>query len=151
MNENTVGTWINRTFRETPWTAWLVTINVVTWLLLFFQLTGIPTALMGPLGVDTAWVWLTYPLVTPMEIHWFLLSMYVFYWVCSSLERQWGSQKFGRVFVVVTLLALIGPVTRPSNKLPTLRWRLPVSFCPHSPCLLFGERSTPKPVSCSFL
>lgn len=71
---------------------------------MFFQVTALPSALMGPLGVDTAWVWLTYPLVTQMAIHWFLLFMYVFYWVCSSLERQWGSQKFGRVFVVVTLL-----------------------------------------------
>ena len=107
MEGQSVGRWISGWFRETPWTAWLISINVVTFLLFFFRFPMVPEALTGELGVQQAWVWLTYPLFTWMGAPWFLLFMYVFHWVGSSLERQWGSEKFGRVFVVLTLLSAV--------------------------------------------
>lgn len=104
MNENSAGRWIQRLFREIPWTAGLITVNIVTWLLAFFGLPEVPMALAGELGVSTAWRWLTYPLFTPTPILYLLIGLYVFHLFGSSLERQWGSEKFGRVFVVITLL-----------------------------------------------
>lgn len=104
MNENSVGRWIKRAFRETPWTSWLITINLTTWMMLFFGLPEVPSALAGELGVSTAWRWLTYPLFSPLPFIWFALELVIFYLFGGSLERRWGSEKFSRVFVVVTLL-----------------------------------------------
>lgn len=104
MNDNNIGRWIKGAFRETPWTAWLIAINLTTWMLVFFGLPEVPGALAGELGVSTAWRWLTYPLFSPIPFIWFALELFIFYLFGSSLERQWGSEKFGRVFVVVTLL-----------------------------------------------
>jgi uncharacterized protein DUF6576 len=106
MNENGVSRWIKRAFRETPWTAGIIAINLTTWLLIFFRV-DFPRVLTGSLGVSTAWVWLSYPLVTLMPALWFAVSLYVFHWIASSLERRWGSEKFGRVFVVITLLSAV--------------------------------------------
>lgn len=108
MDGNSVGQWFRRYFRETPWTAWLVSLNLLTWLLAFFRFPELATTLTGELGIQTAWVWLTYPLYTPHAVHWLLLLLYVFHWISSSLERTWGSEKFARVFVVVTLLSALG-------------------------------------------
>ena len=104
MNENSAVRWIRRAFRETPWTAWVAAINLVTWLLMFFGQGQIGSALAGELSVSTAWRWLTYPLFSPEPFLFFALGLLMFYLFGSSLERQWGSEKFGRVFVVITLL-----------------------------------------------
>jgi len=104
MNENSAGRWIQGAFREIPWTAGLITINIVTWLLNFFGMPEVPTALAGELGVNTAWRWLTYPLFSPGQVLFFLIGLFVFYLFGGQLERRWGSEKFGRVFVVITLL-----------------------------------------------
>lgn len=104
MAENSIGRWVQRAFQETPWTATLIVINLVTWLLVFFKQPLLASVLAGPLTLEAAWRWLTYPLYTPMGVAWLLLFLFVFHWIGSSLERQWGSEKFLRVFVVVTLL-----------------------------------------------
>lgn len=102
---NAVSAWVQAQFRETPWTAWILLANVATWMLTFFGVSQAVELLSGPIGVSTAWKWLFYPLLTLMPIHWFLLFLYVFWWIGTSLERQWGSEKFGRVFVALTLLS----------------------------------------------
>lgn len=107
MEGQSVGRWIKSWFRETPWTAWLIAINITTFLLFFFRFTAVPQALTGVFSVQKAWIWLSYPLFTWMPVLYFILFMYVFHWVGSSLERQWGSEKFGRVFVVLTLLSAV--------------------------------------------
>lgn len=104
MNQNSVGRWIEGAFRDTPWTSGLIAINLTTWMLVFFGLPQVPAALAGELGVSTAWRWLTYPLFSPQPFIWFALELFIFYLFGSSLERRWGSEKFGRVFVVTTLL-----------------------------------------------
>jgi membrane associated rhomboid family serine protease len=104
MNENSVGRWLKRAFRETPWSAGIIAANLVTWLLMFFGQGQVGTALAGELGVSTAWRWLTYPLFSPQPFLWFAIGLVIFYLFGGSLERRWGSEKFGRVFVVVTLL-----------------------------------------------
>ena len=101
---NAASAWVQSQFRDTPWTAWIVAINLVTWFSQFFQYPQLANLVAGELGVSTAWRWLTYPLFTPASIGFFLIGMFVFHWICASLERQWGSEKFLRVFVAVTLL-----------------------------------------------
>jgi membrane associated rhomboid family serine protease len=105
VNANSIGFWIKRQFREIPLTSWLVAINLVVWLLDFFQISQPANLLAGEVGVSTAWRWLTYPLHSPLSFLWLLLSLYIFTWIGGSLERTWGTERFLRVFVVVTLLS----------------------------------------------
>lgn len=81
----------------------IITANVVTWLLSFFHISEPAQILAGQLEVASAWRWITYPLVGSGDVFFFALFMFVFWWIGSSLERSWGSLKFGRVFWVVTL------------------------------------------------
>lgn len=103
LAERTGDDWFRRSFQSTPWTLLIIIANVVTWLFVFFGANTPSTFLAGELGLTTAWRWLTYPLVGGGDIVPFLLFMYVFWWIGTSLERSWGSAKFARVFVVATL------------------------------------------------
>ncbi len=98
---------VKNAFRETPWTAWLIAANLAVWLASFL---GAPQPMMmlgGELDLANAWRWLTYPLASQAVAFWLLLGLFCFYLFASSLERAWGSLRFGRVFTVVVLLVAV--------------------------------------------
>lgn len=94
-------------FADTPWTMSVIVIVLVVWLLDFFGLSAPMGLLAGQLDVSHAWRWLTYPLATPGVALWVFLGLFCFWMFSGSLERGWGTLRFGRVFVIVTLLSAV--------------------------------------------
>ena len=41
---------------------------------------------------------------------WLLISLYFYYWIGSTLERQWGTAKFNLYYISGTLLTILGVV-----------------------------------------
>lgn len=99
--------WFSRQWRQVPWTWGILLVNLTTWMLAFFGVNRPAELLYGPLALDAAWRWILYPLYTPLPVVWLALSLYVFYLFGSTLERLWGSTKFGRVFVATTLITAV--------------------------------------------
>lgn len=93
-------------FREVPMTAFLIYGNTLIWLLYFFGLTEPMLTLGGSLDLAHAWRWLTYPLASLTSILGLVIGMFVFYLFSGSLERRWGTHRFARIFVVLTLLCV---------------------------------------------
>ncbi len=98
---------VRSAFSQTPWTAGLVIGNLLVWLLAFFSVSAPMEVLGGNLDVAHAWRWLTYPLATGLEPLWFFISLYCFWLFSASLESRWGKLKYGRVFLVVTILCAV--------------------------------------------
>lgn len=104
MNDiDRIKNWFAQQGREAPWTWTFICVNAVTWMLVFFGMTQPGEFLYGPLGLETAWRWLLYPLFAPFPILNLILSLAVFSMFSGVLERSWGSVKYLRVFVTVTL------------------------------------------------
>jgi MFS family permease len=95
---------IKGAFRETPWTMTLIAGNLVVWLLDFFGVSAPMALLGGELDVPHAWRWITYPFASPALALWLFLGLFCFFLFASSLERRWGSLRFGRIFLVLTIL-----------------------------------------------
>ncbi len=105
MNQEIALSRVKQMFQDRPWTHGLLLSNLVCWLCLFFGF-ALPTQILsGELSVETAWRWLSYPLASDLHFLWLACTLFVFWWVAKSLEGTWGSHKFGRVFLTVTLLA----------------------------------------------
>ena len=137
-DSSSIGFWIRRQFEEVPWTAWLVLINLAVWFLDFFDYRQPAQILAGELSLREAWHWLSYPLFTPNTALGLVLTLFVFYWIAASLERRFGSEKFGRIFVVVTLaihtLVWIGSAVAqqtpaPQVSLAGLHWAVGTLLC----------------------
>lgn len=93
-------------FRETPWTVAIACLSVAIWVISFFGLTAPLELLGGQPDLAHAWRWLTYPLanpVAPRDFIWLALGAWVFTLFAGPLERMWGSLRFGRIFVLLTL------------------------------------------------
>jgi hypothetical protein len=93
--------------REAPWCTGFALAAGLIWLLTFFGVTAPMELLGGVLDVPHAWRWVTYPLanpVPPSSFIWMLLGLVFFVLFISDLERRWGSPKFLRIFVILTLL-----------------------------------------------
>ena len=41
---------------------------------------------------------------------WLLISLYFYYWIGSTLERQWGTAKFNLYYISGTLLTVLGAI-----------------------------------------
>ena len=84
--------------------------SVLIWIVAFFGLTAPMQWLGGDLDVSHAWRWLTYPLanpVAPRDFVWLALGAWCFTLFAGPLERMWGSLRFCRVFVVLTLFSAL--------------------------------------------
>ncbi len=85
-------------------------LSVLIWVLSFFGVQAPMMMLGGELDVGHAWRWLTYPLanpVAPRDFLWLALGAWCFTLFASPLERMWGSLRFCRVFVVLTLFSAL--------------------------------------------
>lgn len=91
-------------FRRYPVTAFIMTANVVTWLMIFYGSVGPISYLSSGDYLSRPWTVLTYSLVGVGRVDCFFLLIYMMWWVGSSLEGQWGSKKFAQVFTCVSLL-----------------------------------------------
>jgi hypothetical protein len=97
-------------FRETPWTMAISFGALAVWLLSFFSVKAPMEVLGGNLDVPHAWRWVTYPLANPVPpsgFLWLALGLWCFTLFAGPLERGWGSLRFGRVFLVLTLCAAV--------------------------------------------
>ena len=57
------------------------------------------------------WRIITYVFVpTSSGIFWLLISLYFYYWIGSTLERQWGTAKFNLYYISGALLTVLGVV-----------------------------------------
>lgn len=99
--DNVIAGW----FREIPVTMWICTFNVVTWVAAFFGHAWLLSLLIGQVSVSTAWKCVTYPLGGVGRFDQFAIMVVVFGMFAGSLERGWGSIKFARVCVVITLVS----------------------------------------------
>lgn len=91
--------------------------NILVYVLQTFTAANDPMALhflyMDPAMVLRGEVWriLTYVFVpTGGGLFFVLISLYFYYWIGSTLERQWGSAKFTLYYVSGVLLTAIGSV-----------------------------------------
>lgn len=97
--------------RETPWTLSLVTGAFLVWVAAFFSFDAPMRLLGGELDLLHAWRWVTYPLANPVPpsgFLWLALGLWVFTLFAGPLERSWGSLRFARVLLVLTLLSALG-------------------------------------------
>jgi membrane associated rhomboid family serine protease len=97
-------------FNDTPWTMTVAVGSLLVWVLAFFSFTGPMQILGGELDVAHAWRWLTYPLANPVPpggFLWLVLGLWVFTLFAGPLERGWGSLRFGRIFLIITLVSAL--------------------------------------------
>lgn len=137
-----------------PVTTTLLIINVVLFFAAFFSPQIVAplleqTLIFGPHNhLSAPWAFLTYPLYTPGPLT-LLIGGVILYITGGSLERSWGSQRFGLLFAVLT------SVTAASVLLGSLLFRQPapllvgfnlplsaviVAFCalnPHQKIILY--------------
>lgn len=95
---------------------YVVAGNAIIFLLGMFTLSN-PTALdflfldTGAVLRGEVWRVVTYVFVpTSGGMFWLLISMYFYYWIGSTLERQWGTAKFTLYYVSGTLLTALGAI-----------------------------------------
>ncbi len=97
---------------QMPVTLALLAVNILTFLAAFFSPTMAGPSLQyygsfSSLSILRApWTFLTFPLVSlpPMSI--MLILTWVFFWLSGgSLERGWGSARYGIFFAAVTLIS----------------------------------------------
>ena len=87
--------------------------NAAVWLLAQMDTTGqIVSLLSGSAqGILHGQVWrlITYVFVpTESRPIWLLLMLYFYYWIGSTLERQWGTAKFTTYYLSGMLLTVVG-------------------------------------------
>ena len=92
-------------FRRSPFTIGLITINLVTWLSVFFMQQNIWSRLMLSDVMAAPWTLLTYPLYSPTSPLSLLLTCYVLYWIGTSLESAWGTRKLAWVTAALTVIS----------------------------------------------
>ena len=94
---------------------YIVAGNVIVYLLMMFTQANDANALAF-LTLNTAavlkgelWRIITYVFVpTTSGIFWLLISLYFYYWIGSTLERQWGTAKFNLYYISGVLLTAVG-------------------------------------------
>ena len=94
---------------------YIVAGNVIVYILMMFTQTNDANALAF-LTLNTAavlkgelWRIITYVFVpTSSGIFWLLISLYFYYWIGSTLERQWGTAKFTLYYISGVLLTAVG-------------------------------------------
>ena len=94
---------------------YIVAGNVIVYLLMMFTQTNDANALAF-LTLNTSavlkgelWRIITYVFVpTSSGIFWLLISLYFYYWIGSTLERQWGTAKFTLYYISGVLLTAVG-------------------------------------------
>lgn len=96
---------------------YIVAGNVIVYLLMMFTQANDANALAF-LTLNTSavlkgelWRIITYVFVpTSSGIFWLLISLYFYYWIGSTLERQWGTAKFNLYYFSGVLLTVLGTV-----------------------------------------
>ena len=96
---------------------YIVAGNVIVYLLMMFTQANDANALAF-LTLNTSavlkgelWRIITYVFVpTSSGIFWLLISLYFYYWIGSTLERQWGTAKFNLYYISGALLTVLGVV-----------------------------------------
>ena len=96
---------------------YIVAGNVIVYLLMMFTQANDANALAF-LTLNTSavlkgelWRIITYVFVpTSSGIFWLLISLYFYYWIGSTLERQWGTAKFNLYYISGALLPVLGVV-----------------------------------------
>ena len=96
---------------------YIVAGNVIVYLLMMFTQANDANALAF-LTLNTSavlkgelWRIITYVFVpTSSGIFWLLISLYFYYWIGSTLERQWGTAKFNLYYFSGMLLTVLGAV-----------------------------------------
>ena len=94
---------------------YIVAGNVIVYLLMMFTQANDANALAF-LTLNTSavlkgelWRIITYVFVpTSSGIFWLLISLYFYYWIGSTLERQWGTAKFTLYYISGVLLTAVG-------------------------------------------
>jgi membrane associated rhomboid family serine protease len=94
-----------------PVTITLLALNVLTFLASFFSpVVATPLLLKylafnAPLALHLPWTFFTYPVVTVGFSLWMLVN-WVFFWLSGgSLERSWGSTRYGIFFFALTAIS----------------------------------------------
>lgn len=102
---------LKRVGSEAPWCSGIIGAALVIWLAGFLGVTAPIQALGGKLDLAHAWRWVSYPLANPMPANgfiWFAIGLFFFLLFISELESRWGSARFLKVFLMVTLGAALG-------------------------------------------
>ncbi|NLU25250.1 MAG: rhomboid family intramembrane serine protease [Clostridiales bacterium] len=85
---------------------------------LLYMLTGYDAAKLSFLSFNLAglmrgeiWRIVTYIFVPGYgSIFWMLIALYFYYWIGSTLERQWGTAKFNLYYIGGVLLTVVGTI-----------------------------------------
>ena len=96
---------------------YIVAGNVLVYLLMMFTRSADAGAL-DFLTLNTAavlrgelWRVVTYVFVPGSSgIFWLLVSLYFYYWIGSTLEREWGTAKFNLYYISGVLLTAVGVI-----------------------------------------
>ena len=94
---------------------YIVAGNAIVYFLMMFTRTTDASALSF-LALDTGavlkgelWRLATYVFVpTNTRIFWLMISLYFYYWIGTTLERQWGTAKFTLYYISGVLLTAAG-------------------------------------------
>jgi len=132
-----------------PVTMTLLCVNILTFLAAFFFPTTVQSVLMSEMVFSLTnffhapWTLITYPLISIPPFSLWLVVTWVFFWLSGgSLERGWGSQRYGIFFFFVTLFSslslLVGGLLLHQNILQLNDIFLPltgliVAFCMLNP------------------
>lgn len=91
--------------------------NAVVFLLMMFSQATDVNALSflafnwGAVCRGELWRILTFVFVpNDMRLFWLLISLYFYYWIGSTLERQWGTAKFNLYYLSGVLLTVAGTI-----------------------------------------
>ena len=96
---------------------YIVAGNVLVYLLMMFTRSADAGALdflkLNPAAVLQGELWrvVTYVFVPgSSSIFWLLVSLYFYYWIGSTLEREWGTAKFNLYYISGVLLTAVGVI-----------------------------------------
>lgn len=96
---------------------YIVIGNVAVYLLMMFTRNADANALnfltfnLGSLLHGEVWRIITFIFVpSNTGVFWLLISLYFYYWIGSTLEREWGTAKFNLYYFSGVLLTVIGTV-----------------------------------------